>query len=124
MQTCPSSLLSASQPKLAQMKLQTSLSDFLHPFFKLFLTPVFHFHARSRQFLSHIPKGGTSRLRLLSNLSKTEQPWFRQGLLFQQRSLMNKTVKTGISLYAEMEEKRRSSTPACPQHTLGIQYKE
>lgn len=68
-------------------------------------------------------KQASSAFKLVQNRTAIVQAR-NSRLLFQQRSLMNKTVKTGVSLYAEMEEKRRSSIPACPQHTLGIQYKE
>lgn len=123
MQTCPSSLFSASQPQLAQMKLQTSLSDFLHPFFKLFLSFPCSLKTISVTYSKRRNKQTSSAFKLVQNRAAMVQAR-NSSLLFQQRSLMNKTVKTGVSLYAEMEEKRRSSIPACPQHTLGIQYKE
>lgn len=57
MQICSSSLLSVSQSQLAQIKLPTSLADFLYLFQALSYT-CHHFLTCSRLFLSHTQKRG------------------------------------------------------------------
>lgn len=122
MQTCPSYLFSASQPQLAQMKLKTSLSGFLHPFSSSFLYLSF-LSMLARDYFCHIFKKEeqkpqtSSAFKLVQNRTAMVQAR-NSRLLFQQRSLMNKTVKTRVSLYAEMESKRRYSIPVChPTHS-------